>query len=219
MLRQPWLVAALYAAITVVMTWPIAARIDRDIPSDLGDPAFVAGILAWGGEHWLALLSGDFDAARRFWNAPIFHPEPLALAYSEHFALHSLLTLPAYAITRNPVLCYNLAFLTTFVVGALGMYLLVRDLTGRRDRFSGAAFVAGLAFAFAPYRIATLPHLQVLSIAVDAFRAARAASLLSQPAALTASSAPARRCGRRTCRAATTCSSSVRSSRCTCWSR
>jgi hypothetical protein len=163
MLRQPWLVAALYAAITVVMTWPIAARIDRDIPSDLGDPAFVAGILAWGGEHWLALLGGDFDAARRFWNAPIFHPEPLALAYSEHFALHSLLTLPAYALTRNPVLCYNLAFLTTFVVGALGMYLLVRDLTGRRDRFSGAAFVAGLAFAFAPYRIATLPHLQVLS--------------------------------------------------------
>ena len=49
------------------------------------------------------------------------------------------------------------------MVGALGMYLLVRDLTGARDRFSGPAFVAGLAFAFAPYRIATVPHLQVLS--------------------------------------------------------
>jgi hypothetical protein len=163
MLRQPWRVAALYAAFTVVMTWPIAAGIARDIPGDLGDPAFVAGILAWGSEHWLALFTGDFDAARRFWNTPIFYPEPLALAYSEHFALHSLLTLPVYAVTRNPVLCYNLSFLTTFVLAALGMYLLVRDLAGERDRFSGAAFVAGLAFAFAPYRIATLSHLQVLS--------------------------------------------------------
>jgi hypothetical protein len=162
-LRRPSIVALAYAAITVVMTWPIAASLDRDIPSDLGDPAFVAGILAWGGEHWLALFSGDLGAVRRFWNAPIFYPEPLALAYSEHFALHSLLTLPVYAATRNPVLCYNLAFLATFVVGALGMYLLVRELTGQRDRFSGAAFVAGLAFAFAPYRVATLPHLQVLS--------------------------------------------------------
>ena len=145
------------------MTWPIAARIDRDLPSDLGDPAFVTGVIAWGAEHWLALLGGDVHAPARFWNAPIFHPEPLTLAYSEHFALHSLLTLPAYAMTRNPVLCYNLAFLSTFVIGALGMYLLVRDLTGPRDSFNPAAFVAGLAFAFAPYRIPTLPHLQILS--------------------------------------------------------
>jgi hypothetical protein len=156
-------IALLYAAITVVMTWPIAARIDRDIPSDLGDPAFVAGVMAWGAEHWLALLSGDFSASVRFWNAPIFHPEPLALAYSEHFALHSLLTLPVYVLTHNPVLCYNVAFLATFVIGALGMYLLVREAAGQGSAFSAAAFAAGLAFVFAPYRIATMPHLQVLS--------------------------------------------------------
>lgn len=156
-------VALLYSAITVAMTWPVAARIDRDLPSDLGDPAFVAGVIAWGAEHWLALMSGDIAAAGRFWTAPIFHPEPLTLAYSEHFALHALLTFPVYAVTRNPVLCYNLAFLASFVIGGLGMYLLVRDLTGPRDRFHPAAFVAGLAWAFAPYRIATLPHLQVLS--------------------------------------------------------
>lgn len=145
------------------MTWPVAAGLDRNLPSDLGDPAFVAGVMAWASEHWLALLRGDFDAASRFWHAPIFHPEPLTTAYSEHFALQSLLTLPVYAITRNPILSYNLAFLMTYVLAGLGMYLLVRDVIGERDRFSGAAFVAGLAFAFAPYRVATLPHLQVLS--------------------------------------------------------
>ena len=151
--------AALYLAATLVMTWPIIAGIGRDIPGDLGDPAFVAGIMAWGAEHWLALLGGDPGAASRFWDAPFFTPEPMAIVYSEHFALHSLLTLPLYAITRNPVLCYNVWFLSTFVLSGLGVYLLVRELTGR----SGAAFVAGLAFAFAPYRIGSLAHLQVLS--------------------------------------------------------
>jgi hypothetical protein len=149
--------------VTVVMTWPVTAGINRDLPSDLGDPAFVTGVIAWGARHWLALLGGDFGAATSFWNAPIFHPEPLTLAYSEHFALHSLLTLPAYAVTGNAVLCYNLAFLSTFVIGGLGMYLLVREATGAGESFNPAAFVAGLAFAFAPYRIPTLPHLQILS--------------------------------------------------------
>jgi hypothetical protein len=163
MLKRPWVVACLYLAITIGMTWPIAARIDRDLTTDLGDPAFVAGVIAWGGEHWLALFGGDLSAPARFWTAPIFHPEPLTLAYSEHFALHSLLTLPAYALTRNPILCYNLAFMLTFVVGALGMYLLVRDVTGQGHDFSASAFVAGLAFAFAAYRMAAVAHLQVLS--------------------------------------------------------
>ena len=151
--------AILYLAITLVMTWPVAAGLTRDLPADLGDPAFVSGVLAWGSDHWLALLSGDIGAASSFWDAPIFYPERVAIAYSEHFALHSLLTLPIYAITGNAILCYNLWFLATFFLSAFGMYLLVRDLTGR----PGAAFVAGLAFGFAPYRIGTVAHLQVLS--------------------------------------------------------
>jgi hypothetical protein len=157
--NRPSVVAALYVAITIVMTWPIASGIARDLPGDLGDPAFVTGVLAWGSDHWIALLTGDVSAASTFWDAPIFYPERVATAYSEHFALHSLLTLPIYVVTRNPVLCYNLWFLATFSLSAFGMYLLVRDLTGR----GGAAFVAGLAFGFAPYRIGTLAHLQVLS--------------------------------------------------------
>ena len=43
------IVALLYLLLTIVMTWPIAAGLGRDIPGDLGDPAFVAGIMAWGG--------------------------------------------------------------------------------------------------------------------------------------------------------------------------
>ena len=59
----------------------------------------------------------------------------------------------SFAATGNMVLCYNLLFLSTIVLAGWGMYLLVRELTGRPL----AAFVAGLAFAFAPYRISEAP--------------------------------------------------------------
>ena len=44
---------------------------------------------------------------------------------------------------------------------ASGMFLLGRELTGSRS----AGVVAGLAYAFSPFRIASIPHLQVLSSA------------------------------------------------------
>lgn len=157
--ERPPLVFVLYLALTVLMTWPVSLGLTRDLPSDLGDPAFVAGVLAWGSKHWLELFAGDLSAATRFWTAPWFYPEPLTLAFSEHFALHSLLTLPVYIVTQNIILCYNLLFLATFALSGFGMYLFVREATGRPL----AAFVAGIAFAFAPYRFGSLSHLQVLS--------------------------------------------------------
>jgi hypothetical protein len=54
-----------------------------------------------------------------------------------------------YHLTGNLLLCYNLLFLSTFVLSGLGMYLLVREFTGNR----WAAFLAGLLFAFVPIRI------------------------------------------------------------------
>ena len=45
------------------------------------------------------------------------------------------------------------------MLSALGAYFLAYTLTRRHD----AAFVAGIAYAFAPYRLAQVPHIQVLS--------------------------------------------------------
>ncbi len=56
------------------------------------------------------------------------------------------------------MLTYNLAFIASFVQAGAGMYLLARALTGRRD----AAVLAALAYAFTPFRIAHLAHLQWL---------------------------------------------------------
>ena len=140
-----------YVVLTLVLTWPLARGLAHDVPSDFGDPLFTMWAMAWDATH---LGPG-------WWNANIFHPHPLALAYSEHFLPQALQALPLYLVTANPILGYNVVFLSTFVLSGLGMFLFTRDLTGRWE----AAMVAGLAYAFAPYRIASLPHLHVLSSA------------------------------------------------------
>jgi len=144
---------------TLVMTWPLTLGLGRDIPWDLGDSLLNCWILGWGADHLLRFVTGDPGAFRGFWNANIFHPSPLTLAYSEHLFAQAIQIAPIYAATRNLILCYDLVFLSTFVLSGFGVYLLVRDLTGR----GAAAFVAGLVYAFAPYRIGQYSHLQVLS--------------------------------------------------------
>lgn len=157
--RDAWLACAAYLALTVAGTWPLARGLGRDVAWDLGDSVLVMWILAWDAEQLLAILGGDFSRLGTFFDGNIFHPATLTLAYSEHMLPQALQILPIYAITDNPILCYNLLFLSTFVLSGLGTFLLVRELTGRPL----AAFLAGLLFAFAPYRMPQSPHLPVLS--------------------------------------------------------
>ena len=147
----PVAVFAAYLVLTVVMTWPLAPRMRTDIAADIGDPLLNAWIIAWDATH----------LGRGLWHANIFHPHPYALAYSEHLLAQAIQILPLYALTSNPILCYNVLFLLSFALSGFGMFLFARELTGSRT----AAFVAGAAYAFAPYRFSNLSHLQVLSSA------------------------------------------------------
>jgi hypothetical protein len=158
--RRTTLVAtAAYVVVAIAMTWPLAAHLTTSLPADLGDPGFNAWVLMWTGGQILAALSGHPAALLDYWNGNIFYPARLTIAYSEHMTPETLQALPFFAATHNILLGYNVVFLGTFVLAGLGMFLLVREWT----RQPLAAFLAGLAFAYAPYRIGQLPHLQVLS--------------------------------------------------------
>jgi hypothetical protein len=156
---RPTFVAAVYTAIAIVMTWPLATVMTHRIAGDMGDPLFVCWVLLWTGGQLLHALHGDLSALSHYWSGNIFYPSPLTVAYSEHFTPQLLQALPILALTGNAILAYNALLLATFVLSALGTYLFVRDITGQPL----AAFVAGLAFAYAPYRIDQYSHLQVLS--------------------------------------------------------
>jgi hypothetical protein len=153
------IVAILYLGVAVVMTWPLAAVMTREIAGDTGDTLFNCWVLLWTSGQALRALRGDMSALTQYWHGNIFYPETLTLAYSEHLTPQMLQALPVLAATGNVILAYNLLFLSTMVLSGLGMYLLIRELTGEPS----AAFLAGLAFACAPYRLDQLEHIEVLS--------------------------------------------------------
>lgn len=157
-----WLATGGYVLLTVFATWPLAAGLTRDVPGDFGDPLFVMWVLGSVMQRLTALARGQLDGFWDFWDANIFHPEPLTLAYSDHFVAQAVFALPVYWASDNLILCYNVAFMTTFVLAGLGTFLLARELTGH----AWAAFFAGVVFAFSAYRLdprLELSHLQVLS--------------------------------------------------------
>ena len=157
--RDVWLAAAAYLAVALFATWPLATGLTRDVPWDLGDSLLNMWILSWDCEQLLAILRGDLGRIATFFDGNIFYPARLTLAYSEHLFPQAVQILPVYALTKNPILCYNLLFLSTSVLSGVGTFLLVREVTGN----ARAAFLGGLLFAFAPYRLPQSTHLQVLS--------------------------------------------------------
>jgi hypothetical protein len=142
--------AIAYVAITCVMGRRVLASLTTGIASDLGDPLLNAAILAWNATHvpWT-------DAWYQF---PAFHPMQDALTFSEHLLGVSVLASPIYWLTGSAAAAYNLTLLLSYPLCGLAMYALVWRLT----RSAPAAFLVGLAYAFAPYRVSQLPHIQVL---------------------------------------------------------
>ena len=140
-----------YLVVTVVLAFPLVRRFATLLPSDLGDPVLNTWILWWNTQ---AVPFTD-----TWWNAPAFYPAPDVFTYSEHLLGLSPLSAPVQWLTGNPVIAYNLTFLLTFPLCGLAAFLLVREITDRTD----AAWLAGLAFAFSPYRMDQLAHVQVLA--------------------------------------------------------
>jgi hypothetical protein len=140
-----------YSARTAVLGRVVLAQLSTAIANDAGDPLLTAAILQWNAFHipWT-------DA---WWQFPIFHPTPDTLAFSEHLLGISAIAAPIAWLTGSALVTYNLVMLLTFVLSCAAMYLLVYRLSGS----AVAAFIAGLAFGFAPLRISQLPHIQMLA--------------------------------------------------------
>lgn len=154
-----WL-TLIFSLLTVALTWPVARVLATGVPGDYGDPLFIAWVMSWVADKVTAALTNPL-ALRGFWDAPIFHPETGALAFSEHFIPQTVLILPVYWLTHNPILSYNIAFLTSYVLTGLGTALLTRTLSGSL----AAAVLAGVVAAFNEYRLVwEVAHLQTLSI-------------------------------------------------------
>jgi hypothetical protein len=143
--------AGFYFVLTIALTWPLILNPGSLVPNDLGDPLLNTWLMAWNARV-LPLTAA-------WWNSPQFFPIEGTMAFSEHLLGLSIITTPVILLSGNPLLAYNVAFFLSFVLSALSAYFLTYSVSRRHD----CAFVAGLAFGFAPYRMAQLAHVQVLS--------------------------------------------------------
>jgi hypothetical protein len=105
--------------------------------------------------QWVAhALPGD---AAHLFDGNIFAPHLRTLAYSDATLVQSALAAPWLWSRANPVLVYNLLLLGGIVTSGLGMFVLVRHLTGNVD----AALVSAAIFTLIPYRVEHFMHLEL----------------------------------------------------------
>jgi hypothetical protein len=158
--RSPWTALVLFTGLTIAATWPLLPGLGRDVPSDYGDPLYVAWAMAWVAHQLGRVLMGDLDALAHFWDANQLHPEPAALALSDHFIAQALPLAPVYWLSGNPLLVLGLAYLAAYVLCGFCTWLLVRELTGS----AAAGVLAGCTFAFNPFFLVwEVSHLQIIS--------------------------------------------------------
>ncbi|HEU4595290.1 MAG TPA: hypothetical protein VFS10_09125, partial [Pyrinomonadaceae bacterium] len=139
-----------FCALTALVTWPYVTRL-RDAVADPGDPYLVAWMLWWD-------YHATFNDPLNLFHANVFYPYRYTLAFSEHNYGIALLFFPLFALGFRPLTVHAVAMFVGFAACGYGAFRLARTLTGS----TGAAWVAGIIFAFVPYRFHLFSHLPYL---------------------------------------------------------
>jgi len=139
-----------FVLLTVLHTWPLASSPGHYARVD-GDGGINTWAVSWVGHQMIERPTHLFDAN-------IFYPEQLTLAYSEAMILQSLIALPVIAAGGSAILAYSVAVLAGFVLTGWAFCLLVRAWTGNWM----AGGVAGSLAAFNAYSLVNFTHLQFL---------------------------------------------------------
>jgi hypothetical protein len=146
--RQAVLAAVFFLALTILMTWPQALHLS-DGMTDIWDAKLTSWVLEWDYHQTL----------RDPWNlfqAPFFHPARYVLAFSENLYGAAVFGFPLLAAGASTLLNYNALLLLGMFLSALSAWALARYLTGD----AVASLIAGTVYAFLPWRLEQLPHVQ-----------------------------------------------------------
>jgi hypothetical protein len=140
-------VALLFVALSIAMTWPMAAHLSTAVTGP-DDPFVSAQILDW-----------DLDTLLRhpasLFQLPVFYPSRDALAFTEHLFGIALVLLPFHVAGAAPITLHNIGILLGFAFCGYGAFVLGRMVT--RSTIAGIA--GGIFFAFLPYRFHHLGHI------------------------------------------------------------
>ncbi|MBC7372369.1 MAG: hypothetical protein H7323_00065, partial [Frankiales bacterium] len=144
-----WLLAGLL--LCAATTWPLLRSLGTVVPQDPGDPVAQAWQVAWGGH---ALRTQPL----RLFEANGFFPATPSLAFSDSLLGYAPTALVGQG-TAAALVRYGLLFVFAYALCFAGAALLGRELGLRIP----AAAVVGVAYAWAPWRMAQNGHLNILS--------------------------------------------------------
>ena len=139
-----------FCALTALMTWPWIMHL-RDAVADKGDPYMIAWTLWWD-------FHQTFHNPLHLFDANVFYPYRYTLAFSENDYGIALPFFPLFALGLRPLTVHAIATFLGFAFSGYGAFRLTRTLTSD-DK---AAWLAGIIFAFIPYRFHLLSHLHYL---------------------------------------------------------
>jgi hypothetical protein len=124
------------------------------LPSDLGDPVLVLYFMEWGERCLERGLRGYLE----FWNAGFYFPLKSVMTFSDHVIGPAIEATLLHRLGVNQVGGYNFLFLGSFVLCGLTTTWVLRQAGVGLP----AAILAGIMYAFSPYRSDQRAHLQVL---------------------------------------------------------
>ena len=147
-------VLVLLCVMTLVFLYPLSVNLSSMVPEP-SDPLLNVWRMHWA-KH--AILSGPRSMHRLF-DANIFYPYRMTLAFSEHCLAEMALALPFLLAANSHLVGMNLTVVASFTLTAYAMYLLISDWSRNRT----AGLVAGFLFAFSPFRFGHIHHLELLA--------------------------------------------------------
>ena len=95
--RMVGAVLLFFVVVALVLNRELLPHLTDALPGNAGDPMLNAWILSWVSDTAVSSPSA-------LWNAPIFHPHPNALAFSEHLIGIAVFVAPIYWLTGDPIL-------------------------------------------------------------------------------------------------------------------
>jgi hypothetical protein len=137
------------SCLAAAVTWPMGAHL-ADRAAQHGDVYFNMWRMEW-------VAHAMRTPSARLFDGNIFYPERRTLAYSDAMLVEGVIAAPLYWLHVRPVLVHNVMMLGGMVLSGLAMFVLVQHLTASR----GAALIAATVFAFAPYRLEHIMHMEL----------------------------------------------------------
>ena len=145
--------AAVFAALTMVFTYPLSVQPGQVVLGDHPDTHLFLWTLGWVAHALASQPLALFDAN-------IFHPLGRALAFSENLIGSGVIAAPIIWATGNAVLALNVISMLSVALCGLGAYFLGRKVGLR----SAAAFICGIVFAFSPARFFRIGQLHLTTV-------------------------------------------------------